>query len=198
MTRTSGNQGEDRSKEDFCFPRKLDKRDEVNGFQSGAEELDEWLSQFARVNQKANNAVTYVTTTAERRVVGYYAITVAGVSKQNVPSEVAGNSPPADVPCVLLARLAVDWEYQERGIGAALFADSLQRAVALSQSVGVRAFLIHARDEDARRFYMKHADLFQSPTDPLHLMIPIHLIRAGAEANSSPVQESAEAPDLNR
>jgi len=163
---------------DIHYPRKLENKDDVHGFQSGADELDEWLTQFARINQRANNATTYVATTEDRRVVGYYAIAVAGVSKQLVPSKVAGVSPPTDVPCILLARLAVDWEHQNRGIGQALFTDALRRAVILSESVGVRALLIHARDENARNFYMKHADLCQSPTDPLHLMITIHLIKA--------------------
>ncbi|TVT62156.1 GNAT family N-acetyltransferase [Amycolatopsis rhizosphaerae] len=173
----------------LCHPRKLEKEDSVNGFQSGAFELDEWLTKYAMVNQRANNAVTYVTATEDRRVVGYYAITVAGVSKQNVPSEVAGGAPPTEVSCILLARLAVDWQYQDRKIGSALFNDALRRAVMLSKSVGVRAFLIHARDAAARSFYMHHAELFQSPTDPLHLMIPIHHIEAAmtqADAAQTP------------
>jgi GNAT superfamily N-acetyltransferase len=168
----------DIERQPLCRPRKLERSDQLRGFQSGVDELDEWLTKFARVNQKANNAVTYVTTTPDKQVVGYYAITVAGVSKQHVPSEVAGDSPPTDVPCILLARLAVDWQYQDRGVGSALFADALQRAVMLSDSVGVRAFLIHARDERARDFYTKNAELQPSPTDELHLMTPIHLIRA--------------------
>ncbi|HEX6354544.1 GNAT family N-acetyltransferase [Actinophytocola sp.] len=142
------------------------------------DELDDWIAKYAWVNQKANNAVTYVTATPDRQVVGYYAIAVAGVSKLKVPGGVAGDSPPTDVPCILLARLAVDWQYQDRGVGSALFADALQRAVMLSESVGVRAFLIHARDDRARDFYMKNAELQPSPTDELHLMAPIHWIRA--------------------
>src|ERR1700754_5028477 len=126
-------------------PRKLERADATSGFSSGVDELDEWLTKFAWINQKANNAVTYVTTTQERRVVGYYAITVAGVSKQNVPDIVAGDSPPTEVSCILLARFAVDWKYRSRGLGSALFRDALNRAVMLSESVGVRAFLIHAR-----------------------------------------------------
>ncbi|WP_083649961.1 GNAT family N-acetyltransferase [Amycolatopsis sp. CB00013] len=193
-------EGEDDQDAVVLPPRKLERRDGANaqGFQSGADELDEWLTKFAWVNQKANNAITYVTITGTGRVVGYYAIAVAGVSKQNVPRKVAGPNPPAEVSCILLARLAVDWGYQDKGIGQALFADAMKRSLRLSRAVGVRAMLIHARDERARDFYLKHADLMQSPTDPLHLMIPMHLIEAGLnEAGIFISDRSAEGADWN-
>lgn len=199
MTRNSQEEDGPLESSALSSPRKLDNKDNLDGFQSGVDELDEWLTRFGRVNQKANNAVVYVTTTEGRRVVGYYAITVAGVSKQNVPSEVAGVSPPSDVSCILLARLAVDWQYQGKGVGKALFRDALERSVHLSKSVGVRAFLIHARDDNAREFYMRNADLHQSPTDPLHLMIPIHSIESAmalASASDDPGEEGSHTGDL--
>ncbi|WIV57986.1 GNAT family N-acetyltransferase [Amycolatopsis nalaikhensis] len=179
----SRDEGEDDHVEVVLPPRKLERRDNANAqnFQSGADELDDWLAKFAWANQKANNAVTYVSVTNKGRVVGYYAIVVAGVSKQNVPGQVSGKNPPTDVSCILLARLAVDWEYQGRGIGQALFADAMKKTFQLSRVVGVRAMLIHARDEQARDFYLKHADLVQSPTDPLHLMISMHVIEAALD-----------------
>ncbi|MBN9746448.1 N-acetyltransferase [Amycolatopsis sp. A1MSW2902] len=164
------------------LPRKLQRTDDVAGFQSGADELDTWLTKFAYTNQKSDSAVTYVTTTQDGRVVGYYAITVSGVSKQHVPNVVAGNSPPKDIPCILLARLAVDWEYQGKGIGRHLLKDAMERAVGLSESVGIRALLIHARDEDARNFYMAQAEFVESPSDPMHLMLSMKDISANLTA----------------
>lgn len=51
-------------------PRKLAKADVREGFDSGAPELDEWLTRYAWQNQQANNAVTYVSV-LDGRVVGY-------------------------------------------------------------------------------------------------------------------------------
>lgn len=157
-------------------PRKLDKSDHVSGFSSGAEELDDWLAKYAWVNQRANNAVTYVSAIQEgkaNRVIAYYAIAVASVSKQGVPAKVAGSSPPMHIPCLLLGRLAVDYSMQGKGIGKGLLADALRRAVGLADVVGIRAILIHARDDQARAFYLRHAEFIPSPTDDLHLMISI-------------------------
>lgn len=41
-------------------PRRLEKQDDRVRFESGAGELDDWFARFAWQNQRANNAVTYV------------------------------------------------------------------------------------------------------------------------------------------
>jgi len=54
------------------------------------------------------------------------------------------------VPVVLLARLAVDSSVSSRGLGAWLLRDAMTRALAASQTVGIRAMLVHALDDHAR------------------------------------------------
>jgi len=152
-------------------PRKLRKADVRENFRSGAEELDDWLKRFAWQNQQANNATTYVSI-YEQRVIGYYAITVASVARELAQAAVAKHAP-RQVPCLLMARLAVDYTAQGSGIGRALLADALHRAARLAETVGIRALLLHARDDEARRFYLSQAEFLQSPTDPLHLLLPI-------------------------
>lgn len=158
-------------------PRKLQKSDDSSSFNSGAPELDTWLRQYAFENLRANNAVTYVSMTGAK-VAGYYSIAVAGVEKTNVPSALKKGSVPSPVPCILLARLAVDNSCQGRGLGAALFKDALQRTAAVSETVGARALLIHSRDEAARSFYENLSECHRSPISELQLMIPMKYIRA--------------------
>jgi len=98
-----------------CAPRKLTKADVREGFDSGAPELDEWLARYSWQNQRADNAVTYVSE-LDGRVVGYYAITVASVTSDTVPERVSKGAP-RQVPCLLLARLAVDRNMQGFGLG---------------------------------------------------------------------------------
>ena len=164
--------------------RKLEPSDVRKGFDSGAPELDTWLDRYASQNQRANNATTYVSVVGDR-VVAYYAITVAGVSKELVPAPVAKQAP-AQVPCLLLARLAVDRQWGGQGLGAALLVDAMRRAVQISNTAGLRALLIHARDDDARAFYKHLGNFLDSPADPLHLMITIKDIEAAiAEADGT-------------
>ncbi|SRR5699024_10678427 len=160
----------------FEEPRRLERADIRSEFNSGATELDQWLREYAWQNQRANNAVTYVTV-RDGIVMGYYAIAVAAYAKDRSPEELRGGSP-REIPCILLARLAVDQRAAGRGIGASLLRDALLRALATSESVGAKAVLIHCRDEHARSFYEHLAEFLPSPVEPLHLMLPIKTLRS--------------------
>lgn len=156
-------------------PRKLAKTDIRSGFNSGAEDLDVWLAKFAWENQQANNATTYVITDGSR-VVGYYAIAMAGVARAAAPERMR-HARPAQIPCVLLARLAVDLEHQGCGLAWELLRDALLRAVVLSDSIGAAAVLVHCRDESARDFYLHAGDFLESPLDRLQLVVPVKALR---------------------
>ncbi len=154
-----------------CAPRKLAGTDVREGFDSGAPELDQWLVRYSWQNQRSNNAVTYVSV-LDGRVVGYYAIAVANVTSETAPTPVAKGAP-KQIPCLLLARLAVDQSMQGLGLGRGLLADVMQRTVVLADAVGIRALLVHARDNVARQFYLAQAEFLESPSDPLHLLLPV-------------------------
>jgi len=152
-------------------PRKLNRSDVRSGFDSGAPELDEWLAKYARQNQTANSATTYVVTD-DTRVIGYYAISMSAVECLELPGTMR-KSMPSRVPCILVARLAVDREYSGQGLGAWLLRDALLRSFNLSRSIGAACILVHCRDEDARRFYLRNGNFLLSPVDDLHIMLPI-------------------------
>jgi GNAT superfamily N-acetyltransferase len=157
-------------------PRKLERADVREGFDSGAPDLDQWLVKYAWQNQQANNAVTYVITDGGR-VVGYYAIAMAAVAKQAAPPRLEPKTRPGQIPCILLARLAVDRDHQGQGLGFELLRDALLRAVGLSASIGAVAVIVHCRDDAAKAFYLHMGDFLQSPEDDLHLIAPIKDLR---------------------
>jgi len=156
-------------------PRRLQRDDQREGFESGAAELDDWLRRFAWENQQANNAVTYVTV-RDGVVLGYYAVAMSAYATVDLPERLQKYRP-SQTPCLLLARLAVDRSAQRQGVGAALLRDALERAYSLSQSAGSAALLIHCRDDDARAFYLANGDFVQSPLEVLHLILPMKAIR---------------------
>jgi len=151
-------------------PASLEKHHVTSDFHSGADELDEWLRDFAWVNHRSGNARVFVAARASR-VVGYYALATAGVEKTEAPEQLTKGGVPAQMPCLLLARLAVDTSEQNRKVGKGLLVDAIRRAVLVSEDVEVRALLIHARDDEARSFYEHQAEFVQSTTDPLHLFL---------------------------
>ena len=87
--------------------RRLIRQDITAGFHSGAAELDDWFQRYAWQNQEANNAVTYVTA-QDHVILGSYAITTAAYSRTDAPEGLNHRSRPEEIPCILLARIAVD------------------------------------------------------------------------------------------
>ena len=104
--------------------------------------MDDWFQRYAWQNQKANNAVVYVTA-QDDVILGYYAITTATYSRDDAPQGLNHRSRPEEIPCILLARLAVDERAQGRGVGAALLKDAIERCYRLSREVGAAALIVH-------------------------------------------------------
>ena len=60
--------------------------------------------------------------------------------------------------------------WQGKGVGKALLKDAMLRTLQAADIAGIRAFAVHAKDEEARRFYLKF-DFIPSPSDPMHLFV---------------------------
>jgi GNAT superfamily N-acetyltransferase len=81
------------------------------------------------------------------------------------------------VPVMILASLAVDLSHQRVGLGKALLKDALLRTAQAADIAGIRALLVHAKDERARNWYLNF-EFEPSPTDPLHLFLLMKDLRA--------------------
>lgn len=113
---------------------------------------------------------------ADEKIVGYYSLAVGAVAHTEAPGRVGKGLARHPVPVMLLARLAVAKHAQGKGLGAALLHDALARTLQAADIAGIRAVLVHAKDEQARRFY-EHFDFDPSPTDPYHLYLLIKELR---------------------
>lgn len=72
------------------------------------------------------------------------------------------------LPITLLARLGVSIDWQGKGVGAGLLRDAVLRTLQAADIAGIRAIVVHAKDERARNFYRRF-DFAESPSDSLHL-----------------------------
>jgi GNAT superfamily N-acetyltransferase len=108
----------------------------------------------------------------------YYTLAVGQVTREEAPERLTKGLARHPVPIMLLARLAVDRRSQGQGVGKALLRDAMQRTVQAADIAGIRAFAVHAKDEEARSFYQKF-DFTPSPTDPMHLFKDVRRIISG-------------------
>lgn len=151
-------------------PQRLAADQDVATFECGVPELDDWLKRQAYRNEVSGASRTFVVT-AGGRVVGYYALANGAVSHQRATGRVRRNMP-EPIPVMVLGRLAVDREFQGKGLGSALLRDALLRTLQASEIAGIRALLLHVLSDSAKHFYLHHG-FAESPVDSMTLMITL-------------------------
>ena len=112
----------------------------------------------------------------EKRVIGYYALAPGAVTLESAPGRFRQNMP-NPIPVAVLARLAVDRNWQGRGIGRALFRDAVLRVEQAADAIGIRGIVVHAISEEARNFYLS-LGFEHSPGDPMTLLVTLTDARA--------------------
>jgi GNAT superfamily N-acetyltransferase len=85
---------------------------------------------------------------------------------------------PDAIPISVVGRLAVSRDHAGRGLGADLLSDALRRIAVASQSIGIAAVLVHAKNDAAKRFYMSCAEFIEYPADSRTLFLPIETVIA--------------------
>lgn len=161
----------------FNAVEKLSADHDIDLFDCGKEPLNRFLQRHALTNQAANAARTYVVCGDGNRVVGYYSLAVGAVEHSSAPGRVTRGLARHPVPVMLLARLAIERTVQRSGLGKALLRDALLRTVQAAEIAGIRALLVHAKDDEARTWYERF-DFEPSPTDPYHLFLLMKDIKA--------------------
>ena len=154
---------------DYGSIEKLRREHELDGFDCGKEDLNRFLKRHAWNSQQAHGAQTYVLT-KNLRVLGYYSLAAGSVAHDEATVRVKKGLPRSPIPVILLARLAVDLSIQGKGVGSALLKDALMRTAQAADTIGARALLVHAKDDEAKAFY-QHFTFEPSPSDPYHLLL---------------------------
>ncbi|MBY5361936.1 GNAT family N-acetyltransferase [Rhizobium leguminosarum] len=151
-------------------PALLGEAHDLQLFDSGHDSLDEWLRRRARANQVSGASRTYVVCEGER-VVGYYCLSSGALAVADAPGAIRRNMPDP-VPMAVLGRLAIDRNWQGKGIGAALLQDALLSTGQAAHIMGIRGLLVHAISDEAKAFY-KHYGFTASPANPMTLVLSL-------------------------
>ena len=148
-------------------PRLLEAGDETQEFDCGVGVLNEWLKKRALPNHISGASRTYVATVG-RRIVAYYSLSAGSIQHAAAPGKIRRNMP-EPIPALILGRLAVDAQFQRRGLGPMLILHAIDRTHELAEGVGIRALVVNAKDEQAAHFYKRFA-FVESPLDHLVLI----------------------------
>ena len=152
---------------------------DLAAFDCGEPALNDWLRHRALRNESRFSR-TYVVCEGNR-VVAYVCISAAAVERSAAPGKLRRNAPDT-IPVSVVGRLAVSRDHAGKGLGSDLLADALRRIAVASQSIGIGAVLVHAKDEAATRFYMSCAEFIEYPADSRTLFLPIKTVVAALSA----------------
>ena len=140
-------------------------------FKCGSEPLDNYFSQ--QVSQDIRRRVTacFVALTPELRIAGFYTLASASLWLAELPEHLLKKLPRyPSVPAVRMGRLAVDQDFKGLGLGGALLADALDRAI--HTEMAACALVVDAKNESAAAFYQHHG-LIALPSQPMTLFLPL-------------------------
>jgi len=151
----------------------LAKEHERAAFDCAEPALNDFLRNYARQNQTENVGRTWVATLpSQRRVLGFYTLTVASVAREHFSAEEMKRVPRYPVPVAHLGRLAVDRTAQKTGLGEHLLMRALEQILRVAQVVGIFAVEVRAKNERAKRFYERYG-FTPAEDDGLHLYLSV-------------------------
>lgn len=93
------------------------------------------------------------------------------MTRENLPPALAAG-PYAEIPFLLLGRLAVDHRWQGKGYGDTLIVHAFKTTRAAAASIGILGIIGDVKDESAAAFY-EGFDFRRLPHSPNRLVLPI-------------------------
>lgn len=146
---------------------------ELAAFSCGEPSLDSWLKNRARASD-GKSARTYVIC-GEEKVIAYYCLSAGCIRRELAPKRISRNMPDP-IPVIVLGRLAVDREFQGRGISSSLMRHCLLQTISASDLIGARALVVNPLNHLVVKYYLDLGFLGIDPTNDT-LYMPIETIR---------------------
>ncbi len=167
-------------------------RHDVSEFSCGNSVLDGYIRTTVTRDEAHYPAAAYVAISPQRssgpqRVFGYYTLNSFSFPRRQARRRdrdkyLGGYDP---VPAVLIGRLALDQDFQGRGLGGALLTSALMQVLKIRENLGIAVVVVHAIDDAAAAFY-EHLGLTSFRDEPHHLYYPLATFVAGANGPERP------------
>lgn len=157
---------------------KLDKEHNRTSFNSGISELDHYLATQAGQDMKRHVAITYVLIEPpSNEVIGYHTLSATSIELKNLSEQEIKKLPRYPLlPATLIGRLAVDENYQGKGIGQLLLIHALKISLENSNKIASLAIIVDAKNDKAAQFY-QHFGFLQFFDIPNKLYLPMETIK---------------------
>ncbi len=128
-------------------------------FDCGNELLNNYLKTQSGQDVKRKLSACFVLCEKLTNLVkGYYTLSSSSIPLSHFSVHIQKKLPNSYtvIPATLLGRLAIDKQFQGRGIGKILLIDALKRSYDIAKEIGSFAVVVDPIDESAERFYKKY------------------------------------------
>lgn len=133
----------------------LDAAHEHTAFDSGSAPLDRYLREQVSQDIRRRVAACFVALDGSGRIAAYYTLASSSLWLADLPKDIGKKLPRyPTVPAIRMGRLAVDQAFKGQGLGGAMLADALHRAV--RSEIAAYAMVVDAKDDAAAAFYQHH------------------------------------------
>ena len=122
-------------------------------FDCGVESLDNFIANLATQQESRDiSRVFVVLDSNSSNIIGYYSLNATSFQLDSLPEPYSKNIRVFDVPAVLLGRLAVDKNHQNKGLGVHLMMNAFERVYKVNDDMATQSMIIDAIDESAALF----------------------------------------------
>ncbi len=153
--------------------RPLDAAVDTTDFQCGSEPLDDYIRRYASQDVRKNVARVFVATPDNntQQLAAFITLSAGSVSCTSLPSALAKKLPRYPVPVALIGRLAVNIQFQGKGLGSIMLADACQKVAQASAVLAVAGIIVDAKDDKAIAFY-EHFGFIRLQGEANRLLLP--------------------------
>ena len=145
-------------------------------FDCGLDPLNRYLREQVALDVRRHVTFCFIALVDGNRIAGYYTLASASFLITDLPESISKKLPRyPTVPAVRIGRLAVDNSFKGQGLGGALLADALTRAVHLD--IASYAMIVETKDTAAAAFY-RHYGFIAFPDKPLLLFLPLATVQS--------------------
>ena len=150
-------------------PRPLQEDDDRLSFNCGRPSLDTWFHRHSWRNQMLGSSRTNVICESRTgSIAGFVSLSASQIERSALPKSGQRNQPDP-IPAILLGQLAVDRQWQGKGLSTSLLHFAFRTTLSAADSVGCHCLITHPLDDGVRAFYRRFGfeDL---PFDPRRAM----------------------------
>ncbi|MCQ2772964.1 MAG: GNAT family N-acetyltransferase [Bacilli bacterium] len=146
----------------------------LKGFDCGDESLNHFLYYYASQNDRNNLGKTFVALDGNQ-IIGFYTLSNSSLAFSELSSEDKKKLPRYPIPCIRIARFAVDVQCQKQGVGKQLLSHALKKIVSVSEHSAIYFVIVEAKD-NSRGFY-EHYGFHCIDESSLRYTLPLKTIK---------------------